>query len=122
MNHDVATIAELFSTGKFADVYDYLSSDIVWSVIGEDTVTGKKAVIEHCQRVATYFESIKTDFATNEVITTDNKVIVMGTAKFIVKGQAESLISACDIYEFGADNKIRSIISYCISIKDEADK
>ena len=119
MERSKKEIAELFSNGKFDKTMDYLSEQIVWNVIGENTFDGKKAVMENCQQTAEYFKSVQTDFKTDKLIETDNKVIIMGTAEFKRDGKRLNFISACDIYEFNEQNKIEKISSYFIPEKSE---
>lgn len=116
MDYKKETIAKLFSNGEFESVFKYLSENIVWDIVGEIILTDKNDVIEHCQKTLIYLESLETEFATDELITSENKVIITGTAKFIKDGKYVNIISACDIYEFYGDNKIKSISSYCIPI------
>ncbi|MCK0148174.1 nuclear transport factor 2 family protein [Arenibacter sp. F26102] len=117
MEHLKKEIAELFSNGKFEKVISHLSDGIVWNVVGENTYTGKKAVSENCQQTAEYFKSVQTDFKTDEVIVSENKVIVIGTAEFKRDGKSLNFISACDVYDFNDKNEIEKISSYCIPIK-----
>ncbi len=110
-------IAELFSHGKFDKTLEYLSENIIWDVIGENIFAGKKAVTENCEQTTEYFKSVKTDFNTDKIIISKNKVIVIGTAEFKRDGKRLNFISACDIYEFNEQNKIDKISSYCIPEK-----
>jgi len=110
-------IAELFSNGKFDKTLEYLSKDVVWNIIGENIFDGKKAVTENCEQTAEYFKSVETDFKTDKIIASDNKVIVIGTAEFKRDGKRLNFISACDVYEFNEQNEIDKISSYCISEK-----
>ncbi|SDS35419.1 nuclear transport factor 2 family protein [Christiangramia echinicola] len=112
-------IVELFSNGKFDKTMDYLSEQIVWNIVGENTFEGKKAVMENCEQTAEYFNSVQTDFKTEELIETDNKVIIIGTAEIKRDGKRLNFISACDIYEFNEKNEIEIISSYCIPEKKE---
>ncbi|MBX2951504.1 MAG: hypothetical protein KF870_03295 [Leadbetterella sp.] len=57
-------IAEAFSTGNFELIYPYLADDVQWTVVGEDHFEGKKAVIDNCDQVAGYFQSVTTNFKT----------------------------------------------------------
>lgn len=117
MEHLKKEIAELFSIGKFKEVMSHISDGIVWNVVGEKTFKGKKAVSENCQKTAEYFKSVETDFKTEEVIVSDNKVIVIGTAEFKRDGKQLNFISACDVYDFNDKNEIEKISSYCIPEK-----
>ena len=110
-------IAKLFSNGKFEKVLSHLSDGIVWNLVGEKTLKGKKAVTENCQQTAEYFKSVQTDFKTDEVIVSENKIIVIGTAEFKRDGKQLNIISACDIYDFNDKNEIEKISSYCIPEK-----
>ena len=117
MTHSNQEVAELFSMGKFDEVIKYFSNIIVWEVIGESTFEGIDAVVENCKLVAEYFKSVETDFRTNNILVTDNEVIVIGTAEFRQNGKVIDIISACDIYVFNSDSEIEKISSYCISNK-----
>jgi ketosteroid isomerase-like protein len=110
-------IAEYFSTGKFDKTMDYLSDEIVWNVVGEKVYKGKKVVTENCEQTAEYFKSVQTDFKTDKLIVSENKVIVIGTAEFKQDGKQLNFISACDIYEFNEKSEIEKISSYCIPEK-----
>tara|TARA_R110002124_G_scaffold183735_6_gene351220 strand:+ start:14036 stop:14395 length:360 start_codon:yes stop_codon:yes gene_type:complete len=112
-------IAELFSKGEFDKSMDYLNDEIVWNVVGENIFNGKKAVTKNCEQTAEYFKSVQTDFKTDKLIASDNKVIVIGTAEFKRDGKQLNFISASDIYEFNEKSKIEKISSYCIPEKKE---
>ena len=117
MEYSKKQIAELFSNGKFEEIIGFLSEGIVWNVVGEKTYKGKKTVTENCQQTAEYFKSVQADFITDEVIVSENKVIVIGTAEFKRNGKRVNYISSCDIYVFNNKNEIEKISSYCIPDK-----
>jgi ketosteroid isomerase-like protein len=111
-------IAEAFSNGDFEKAYPFLAADVQWTVIGENKLEGKQAVIENCEQTANYFKSVTTDFKTINVIAADNRVAVNGTAAFIRDGKTVSFVSACDVYEFNNNNELQTIMSYCIQEKN----
>ncbi len=115
MEYSKKEIAELFSNGKFEKVMDYLNDEIVWNVVGETVLKGKSAVKENCEQTAAYFKSVQTEFKTNDIIVSENKVIIIGTAEFKRDGERINFISACDVYEFNEECKIQKISSYCIA-------
>jgi ketosteroid isomerase-like protein len=119
MKHSKQEIADLFSNGKFENIMDHLSDEIVWNVIGENIFEGKNAVKENCENTSKYFKSVQTDFKTNDILVSDNKVIIIGTAEFKRDGKRTNFVSACDIYEFNEKSEIEKISSYCISEKKE---
>lgn len=87
-----------------------MSEEIVWEVVGENVFNGKASVQQNCEQTADYFNSVQTDFITGEVLVSDQKVIVMGTAEFKRDGKRVSFISACDIYEFNKNNEIIKLL------------
>lgn len=107
-------IAELFSKGVFESTLDFIANDAVWEVVGENKFIGKQAIIANCQQVEAYFKTVTTNFQVKHVISDKNRVVINGTAEFIRDGQRVSFVSACDLYEFSADNLIHKITSYCI--------
>lgn len=110
-------IAEAFSNGEFEKTFRFISDNAVWTVVEEETLTGKQAIVEHCLQVGNYFKSVTTDFKTLNVITDGNKVVVNGTAEFLRDNQRVSFVSACDIYEFNDKAQVQTITSYCIQSK-----
>ena len=117
MKHTKKEIAELFSNGKFENVTDYLNDEIVWNIIGGNIFKGKNAVIAYCKQTAAYFKTVQTEFKTSDILESDEKVMIIGTAEFKRDGKRINFISACDVYEFNDDGEIINISSYCIPEK-----
>jgi ketosteroid isomerase-like protein len=113
----ITDVAKAFFNGEFQLAYPYLASDITWVVVEENQFSGKAAVIENCEQVAAYFRSVTTRFETHAVITSDNTVVISGTAEFLRAGKLVAFISACDLYEFDDGGMLKKIVSYCISKK-----
>jgi len=111
-------IAESFSRGDFEPTYPYLSENIQWNVIKNFECKGKKEVIAQCEKTAKYFASITTEFHQLDVIETDNKVALTGTAELSKDGKRIEFISACDVYEFDDKKMLQKITSYCLVEKD----
>lgn len=107
-------IAEAFSTGNFELAFPYLSEKISWNVIGENVFQGKSPVIDNCEKTAEYFKSVQTDFKTEDIIVSDNKVVIRGTGEFFKDGKRVNIIIACDVYEFDDNHELETIYSYCI--------
>lgn len=114
MKHSKREIAESFSNGNFELTFPYLSESIVWNVIGENLFKGKSEVVSNCKQTSEYFKSVQTNFKTNDIIETDNKVVIRGTGEFIRDGKRINLTTACDVYEFNDSNELEKISSYCI--------
>jgi len=112
-----AEIATAFSNGEFDRTNDFIAHDAIWEVVEEDMFVGKNAILENCDQVGQYFNSVTTNFKTLNVISEGTKVVVNGTAEFIRDGKRVSFVSACDLYEFNDSNQIQKITSYCIQAK-----
>ena len=114
MKHTQREIAESFSNGNFELTFPYLSENIIWSIIGENLFKGKSEVVANCRQISAYFQSVQTDFKTDDIIETDHKVVIRGTGEFIRDGKRVNLITACDVYEFNDHDELEKISSYCI--------
>ena len=110
-------IAKSFSEGKFKPNYQFLSDKLIWEIIGEgeNIFSGKGDIIDYCTQIGKYFESVKTDFKTLNVIEGKSKIAVNGTAKFIRENETINFTQSCDIYEFDKDGNVEKITSYCIA-------
>jgi ketosteroid isomerase-like protein len=111
-----------FSNGEFDAVYDCIAPDAVWTVVEENTFTGKNAILANCKEVSSYFASVTTQFETLNVIAENDKVVVNGTAAFFSDKKQLAFVSACDVYEFNSKGQILKITSYCIEKKADQKK
>ena len=117
MSLTLKQIAASFSVGQFDKVYQHLSENIIWNVVGENSFVGKKSVIDNCEQVAAYFKSVTTNFTTENIIVDHNRVAIEGTAEFVTAGKRVSYVWACDVYEFNDQKEIEKITSYCVQEK-----
>jgi len=115
-NKTAVEIAQLFSGGKFAEVEDYLSADIVWNIYEEkQIISGKNSVLEFMRKVGGYFKSTTTKFETFGILEDGNKVAIYGRAEFIRGSKTINVIYSCDIYIFNGFGDIQKVHSYCNS-------
>ena len=117
MKKSIEQIAKAFSMGNFTFVFPYLSDEVEWKIIGENFFKGKSDVISNCKQTAKYFNSVETNFNIIDTISTENRVVVIGTAEFLRDGKRINLVQASDIYQFNNNGMIEKIYSYCISEK-----
>ena len=109
-------IAELFSSGKFSEVENYLSDDIVWNIYEEkQIITGKPAVLELMKKVGNFFGSVTTKFETFGILEEGDKVAIYGRAEFIRGSTTVNTVYSCDVYIFNPFGKIKKVHSYCNS-------
>ena len=112
-------IAQAFSGGKFEVCFDYLTDLTVWNTPGEQYLIGRKEIEPFCKNISAYFGSLSINCEQLNLIENDRSVAINGTAEFIREGKRVSFVSSCDVYEFGANNKIITINSYCITERPE---
>lgn len=112
-----SAISTAFSWGAFDQIYDHLTEDARWEVLGENSFENKQAIIKQCNEVAAYFKTVTTHFELLHVIEEKNKIAVTGSAEFIRNGQRISFVHGCDIYLFNEQGQLQSITSYCIKSK-----
>jgi len=117
LNSTIEQIAKEFSTGNFDSIFQYLSENVQWNIIGQRSFEGKIDVISNCKNTAEYFKSVQTNFIVEDILKHKNKVVVIGTAEFLRDGKRLDFVHATDIYEFNEDKMISKISSYCISEK-----
>ncbi|MCF8415969.1 MAG: hypothetical protein K9G40_06980 [Crocinitomicaceae bacterium] len=110
-------IAKAFSIGEFKKTYEFISDHAEWTVIEEGKFIGKQSILDYCEQIGSYFNSVDTDFKTLNVVADGCKVVINGTAEFMRENKRISFVSACDIYEFNEKNEIVNITSYCIQSK-----
>jgi len=113
-------IAELFSSGKFNEVENYLSDDIVWNIYEDKKIlTGKQAVTEFMKRAGNFFQSVTTKFETFGILEEGDKVAIYGRAEFIRGSTTVNTVYSCDIYIFNPFGKIKKVHSYCNSSRPQ---
>ena len=109
-------IAELFSSGKFSEVEDHLSDDIVWNIYEDKKIiTGKQSVIDFTKKVSNYFQAVTTKFETFGILEDGDKIAIYGSAEFIRGSITVNTVYSCDVYIFNPFGKIKKIHSYCNS-------
>lgn len=111
-------VAVLLSLGKFDEAHGYLSDHVKWDIVNERSLNGIDEVEEYFKSVSKYFESVTTNFSIDEVIETNEKVVVIGTAEFHKNYEKINVIRSCDVYFFDG-NKVGELKSYCIPLDKE---
>lgn len=110
---NLTEIAQSFSTGKFSEIQNYFSDNIVWNIVGEQQLTGLKEVTQHCLSIEKYFKTTLHEFNIQTTHSFENSIVIQGEAHFF-EANKTTHISACDVYTFNSDGKLIHIQSYCI--------
>lgn len=111
-------VAVSLSIGKFDEAHSYLSEDVKWNIVNDRVLNGFDKVEEYFKPISKYFDSVTTNFSVDEVIETEEKVVILGTAVFYKNDEKINIIEACDVYFFDG-NKVVELKSYCIPLDKE---
>ena len=65
LNMQIEKIAQTFSLGQFNSVFQYLTEDIEWHIIGEQHLKGMDNIINHCNLIQDYFNKTPHKFTIN---------------------------------------------------------
>lgn len=112
LNVDVAI---LMSTGNLDKVKSHLSYDVKWIIVNDRELNGYEEVLDYFEPVKAYFDSVEVNFRVNDVIASQEKVVVVGIAEFYNDNQLKTVIEACDVYTF-KENKVSELKSFCITL------
>ena len=114
LNMQIGKIAQTFSLGQFNSVFQYLTEDIEWHIIGEQHLKGMDNIINHCNLIQDYFNKTPHKFTIHAQYQSSNTVIIQGYAEF-QHSNKNTNIQACDIYTFNQLQQLTLIESYCIT-------
>ena len=115
MSLDIQQIAEAFSRHRFAVTYPYLVDDIKWSIVGNEALVGREAVIDRCDESAKYLETVSTTFIKLKIARAETCVVVESIAQYQDQENQISNVASCDVYQF-SDERLVEITSYNIEL------
>lgn len=104
---------EAFANNDVAYLVDQVSEDIVWTMVGEDRVKGKKAFAEALEGIKS---ELPLTLAIQTIIIQGNDAMANGTMTSKDDLGHEQVYAFCDVYKFsGSQNgKIKEMTSYAI--------
>ncbi len=109
-------IAETFCRHNFSEIYPYMTNNIKWNIIGEETLMGREAVINQCEQSAKFLEAATTTITKLKLNSGKNFVAVEGSAQYRDQDNQVSGVASCDVFQF-SDGKLIEISSYNIALK-----
>jgi ketosteroid isomerase-like protein len=107
--------AEAFSGHRFREVYPALAPDVRWTSPGQFTLTGRDAVIDACETTLRELASGTAEFRRFLVVAEGDAAAVDAIGRYVDAEGEVSLVSSCDIYEFGG-GAVTSITSYTVEL------
>ena len=113
METPIKEIADRFSRGAFATVYDNFSENIEWTLVGALSLSGKKSVVDHCEKMLVDMAgAVMTN--TNAVVA-DNVVVIQGYCRYTGPDNSPGRVEYCDVYKF-QNEQLAHITSYIIEV------
>jgi len=108
-------IARAFSSHRFDAASPHLADDVVWTLVGAETLIGREAVKAVCDRTAADLDGVTTEFQRFRTVVGDESVVVDSLARYTDADGGVSVVASCDIYDF-LDGRVSEIISYTVEV------
>ncbi|MGR0319695.1 nuclear transport factor 2 family protein [Agromyces sp. ZXT2-3] len=105
-------IARAFSSHRFDLAKPHLAEDIIWTVVGEPPLIGRKSVKKAIERTADGLATVTTEFQRFRTVVGEESVVVDSLARYTGSDGEVSIVASCDVYDFDGDGCITEIVSY----------
>ena len=115
MTAHTRSVAEAFSSHRFADAYNHLAPDVEWIAVGEGATIGKSAVIAACEAALVAMAEVDTVLTRFVVAADDDASAIDVIARYTDQHGTTSVVSSCDVYEFRDAHVVR-ITSYAVEL------
>lgn len=109
-------IARAFSSHRFELALPHLADDVIWTLVGGETLIGRKAVKKAIERTTADLASVTTEFQRFRTVVGEESVVVDSLARYTDAGGDVSIVASCDLYDFDADGRITEIVSYTVEL------
>lgn len=113
----VEKINAAFMAGNTEGFLNQCSEDLVWTMVGEKTTSGKTAIREWMSQMEGCEPPV---FGVDQMIAEGDSVICYGDMTMQATGGEPEPYSYCDIYQF-ADGKVTELRSFIVKHKTAAD-
>ena len=112
----VEKVNDAFSSGNTGAFIDLCADDIQWTIVGDQTVSGKEALREFMKSMEGH-EPPK--FSVDTLIAEGDSVMATGGMTMEVEPGCEGAYGYCDIYRFNGDGQIAELRTFVVKLKDE---
>lgn len=96
-------------------IFDSVTNDVHWEMIGEPVITGKEALIEAMNKVK---HSKEMTLHINSMLITEDVAAVDGSMTMKDSDDVEKKYTFCDLYKFSSseENKIKEVRAFIIDV------
>ena len=109
-------IARAFSSHRFELALPHLADDVIWSLVGAETLIGRKKVKKAIEKTAADLSAVTTEFQRFRTVVGEDSVVVDSLARYTDAGGDVSIVASCDVYDFDGDGRITEIVSYTVEL------
>ncbi|HEU0181765.1 MAG TPA: nuclear transport factor 2 family protein [Agromyces mariniharenae] len=109
-------IARAFSSHRFELALPHLADDIIWTLVGGETLIGRKKVKKAIEKTAADLSAVTTEFQRFRTVVGEESVVVDSLARYTDAGGDVSIVASCDVYDFDGDGRITEIVSYTVEL------
>ena len=109
-------IARAFSSHRFELALPHLADDVIWSLVGAETLIGRKKVKKAIEKTAADLSAVTTEFQRFRTVVGEESVVVDSLARYTDAGGDVSIVASCDVYDFDGDGRITEIVSYTVEL------
>ncbi|HEX6953876.1 MAG TPA: nuclear transport factor 2 family protein [Agromyces sp.] len=109
-------IARAFSSHRFELAVPHLADDVIWTLVGGDTLIGRKAVKKAIERTAAHLATVTTEFQRFRTVVGEESVVVDSLARYTDAAGDVTIVASCDLYDFDAEGRITEIVSYTVGL------
>ena len=109
-------IARAFSSHRFELALPHLADDIIWTLVGGETLIGRKKVKKAIEKTAADLSAVTTEFQRFRTVVGEESVVVDSLARYTEAGGDVSIVASCDVYDFDGDGRITEIVSYTVEL------
>jgi len=113
---DIERVATAFSTHDFESALPHIAEDVVWELVGGETIHGRDMVAKLC--------GVTSDALAGTTVTVRSARSVAGTGAVVVDAVTHydhpadgvSIVASCDLYDH-SDDVITRIRSYTVELE-----
>lgn len=109
-------IARAFSSHRFELALPHLADDVIWTLVGGETLIGRKKVKKAIEKTAADLSAVTTEFQRFRTVVGEESVVVDSLARYTDAGGDVSIVASCDVYDFDGDGRITEIVSYTVEL------
>jgi ketosteroid isomerase-like protein len=114
---DIESLATAFSTHDFAHVLPHVADDVVWELVGNQTIEGKHMVERLVELTADGLIGSTVTVRSARSVVGDGTVVVDTVTHYDHPSDGVTLVASCDLYDH-ADGVITRIRSYTVELSD----